>query len=160
MNELHKLDRDEEMDDLNSEDPKRREELRSKLNIVLKDEESLWRTRAKQHWLREGDDNTKFFHSIANGRRRVNEIGPIVDEGLTITEEDDKKKYFFRKFKKYFTSEVLAPKSFGDWKDLFWENGVSTSKLSSLTRPFQLAKIRKRSSTLGKIKHLVRTDFR
>lgn len=113
INELHKLDRDEETDDLNSEDL-RREELRTKLNTVLKDEESLWRTRAKQHWLREGDDNAKFFHSIANGRRRVSEIGPIVDEGLTITGEEDKKNYFYRKFKERFTPEVLAPKSVGD----------------------------------------------
>nr|CAD1817376.1 unnamed protein product [Ananas comosus var. bracteatus] len=125
MNELHKLDRDEETDDLNSEDLRRREQ---------------------------GDDNTKFFHSIANGRRRVSEIGPIVDEELTITGEEDKKNYFYRKFKERFTPEVLAPKSVGDWKDLFQENSVSAAKLSTLTRPFQLAEIKNAVFHLGKDK--------
>ncbi|OAY70197.1 hypothetical protein ACMD2_24755 [Ananas comosus] len=35
---------------------------------VILDEEILWKTRERQHWLKEGDGNTKFFHAMANGR--------------------------------------------------------------------------------------------
>lgn len=47
--EICKIDREEELIDLNRETLQKREELKVKLNIVLKDEETLWKTRAKQH---------------------------------------------------------------------------------------------------------------
>ena len=34
----------------------------------------LWHQRSKIHWYREGDRNTKFFHSRASDRRRKNSI--------------------------------------------------------------------------------------
>ena len=39
--------------------------LRGKLNDLLDDEEMYWGQRAKAHWLKEGDKNTKFFHAQA-----------------------------------------------------------------------------------------------
>lgn len=36
----------------------KREELNGRLTEVLRDEASMWKTRAKQHWLREDDGNT------------------------------------------------------------------------------------------------------
>ncbi|OAY68181.1 LRR receptor-like serine/threonine-protein kinase EFR [Ananas comosus] len=74
-----------------------REELKAKLRTVINDEAAVWKTRAKQHWLREGDGNTKFFHSIANDRRRANWIGTVVDNGVTYQSEEEKKSYFYRR---------------------------------------------------------------
>ena len=39
-----------------------------------KKEEMDWRQRFRQLWLKEGDANTRFFHLVANGRRRMNQI--------------------------------------------------------------------------------------
>ncbi len=80
----------------------KREELRARLSRVLDDEELLWKTRSHQRWLREGDRNTKFFHAVANGRRRANEIGTIVDDGRAYRSIEDKKSYFSRYFKALF----------------------------------------------------------
>jgi len=40
-----------------------------------------WRQRAKQYWMEDGDLNTKFYHRVANSRRKLNAIENIVVEG-------------------------------------------------------------------------------
>ncbi|KAL3813976.1 hypothetical protein ACJIZ3_015244 [Penstemon smallii] len=49
------------------------------LEDLLDKEEMLWRQRAKAHWMREGDKNTKFFHAKASSRRKMNMIDGIRD---------------------------------------------------------------------------------
>lgn len=39
------------------------------------------RQRAKQHWMEDGDRNAKFFHRVANARRKLNAIQNIVVDG-------------------------------------------------------------------------------
>lgn len=53
---------------------------RRDLNELLDDEELYWGQRAKAHWLKEGDKNTKFFHAYASDRRKQNTILGIWDE--------------------------------------------------------------------------------
>ncbi|OMO54874.1 reverse transcriptase [Corchorus capsularis] len=43
-------------------------------------EEVMWRQRAKMSWLKEGDRNSRFFHSVATHRKRRNTIVSIQDE--------------------------------------------------------------------------------
>ena len=54
--------------------------LRGEINDLLDDEEMYWGQRAKAHWLKEGDKNTKFFHAQAPERRKQNTIVGIWDE--------------------------------------------------------------------------------
>ena len=54
--------------------------LRRNLNELLYEEELYWGQRAKAHWLKEGDRNTKFFHAHASERRKQNTIMGIWDE--------------------------------------------------------------------------------
>nr|CAD1841275.1 unnamed protein product [Ananas comosus var. bracteatus] len=93
MGKILKIDKEEEQCDFIREDLMKIE-LKEKLSRVLQDEESLWRTRAKQHCSREGDENTKFFHTTANGKRKANGIGPIDEYGAVHRAEEDKKNYF------------------------------------------------------------------
>ena len=49
-------------------------QVRKEINDLLDSEEIFWGQRAKAHWLREGDKNTKFFHAKASERRKQNTI--------------------------------------------------------------------------------------
>ncbi|CAN1773423.1 hypothetical protein LINPERHAP1_LOCUS12492 [Linum perenne] len=50
------------------------EECRLKLADLLQKEEKHWQQRAKHYWLTEGDLNTKYFHGVANGRRKRKQL--------------------------------------------------------------------------------------
>ena len=54
--------------------------LQRELNELLDDEELYWGQRAKAHWLKEGDKNTKYFHAHASDRRKQNTILGIWDD--------------------------------------------------------------------------------
>ena len=50
------------------------------LEKLLEDEELYWRQRGER-WVLEGDDNTKFFNLVANGRRRKKTIVSLEKAG-------------------------------------------------------------------------------
>ncbi|KAK3221692.1 hypothetical protein Dsin_008717 [Dipteronia sinensis] len=56
---------------------KQRVNLLSELWKAIRKEEQLWRQKSRVGWLNEGDKNSKFFHSLANGRRRRNHISEL-----------------------------------------------------------------------------------
>jgi hypothetical protein len=37
---------------------------------IYEEEELYWFSRSSEKWLLEGDNNTAYFHRVANGRRR------------------------------------------------------------------------------------------
>jgi hypothetical protein len=53
--------------------------LQEEVNKLLEHEDLKWRQRAKEHWLKMGDKNTKYFHSCVKARRKNNSIYSIVD---------------------------------------------------------------------------------
>jgi len=52
----------------------RKVEIQSKILKLLGDEELYWLKRSHETWLHEGDNNTEYFHRVANGRKRKNNI--------------------------------------------------------------------------------------
>jgi len=54
-------------------------ELRNHMTRLLIQEDAFWRQRAKTHWLKDGDLNTKFFHAAASSRKKVNHIHSLMD---------------------------------------------------------------------------------
>ncbi|KAJ9545526.1 hypothetical protein OSB04_025233 [Centaurea solstitialis] len=63
------------------------EEERLRLLSILLKEEEHWRQRSKAFWLKDGDNNTKFFHAYANGRRKINRIIKLKDDDGQWVEE-------------------------------------------------------------------------
>ena len=48
-------------------------------------EETSWRQKSREVWLKEGDRNTKFFHKMANAHRRRNFLAKIKINGAWLT---------------------------------------------------------------------------
>jgi hypothetical protein len=64
----------------------RYKEIQEKHARLLVQEETYWKQRAKMHWLKDGDMNTKFFHMSASTRQRAKRIDKLVnDENRTVT---------------------------------------------------------------------------
>ncbi|KAJ9541737.1 hypothetical protein OSB04_028243 [Centaurea solstitialis] len=56
---------------------------------VCSDENEALRQRAKVHWLREGDSNTRFFHNVVRERRHINQVRSVCNsEGVFVYDED------------------------------------------------------------------------
>ncbi|KAL0457839.1 UNVERIFIED_CONTAM: putative mitochondrial protein [Sesamum latifolium] len=62
-------------------DSKAREaRAREELTKLITQEEVYWKQRSKDHWLKEGDRNSRFFHAKANRRFQVNSIRKLQRE--------------------------------------------------------------------------------
>jgi hypothetical protein len=81
-------------------------ELKSKSNAelagLLREEELKWYQRSKAQFLLEGDANTRYFHSVANGRHRKKLIHSLVQEEGTIEGHEQLKSYITSYYKKLF----------------------------------------------------------
>ena len=53
--------------------------LRAELDSLLDQEEVYWKQRAKDFWLKEGDSNTRYFHSHASLKQKHNQIRKLND---------------------------------------------------------------------------------
>ncbi|KAK1575277.1 hypothetical protein Q3G72_004017 [Acer saccharum] len=83
--------------------------------LVTKLEINVWEKReairlgqiAKQKWLIEGDQNTKFFHSVVNQRRRKSQISRMVlDDGTILNNAEEVHLGAAQYFRKFLTTSV------------------------------------------------------
>ena len=70
------------------EDRSRRIVIKADIEHLASLEEISWRKKSKALILKEGDDNTRFFHRLANSHRQTNHIRGVEVEGVLY--EDDR----------------------------------------------------------------------
>ncbi|KAK9195743.1 hypothetical protein WN943_003868 [Citrus x changshan-huyou] len=79
-------------------------EARNRYNKLLHSHEVFWKQRAKSLWLREGDQNTRYFHASASARKRQNSLGNLRnDQGEWCTNSDEVDALIVDYFKGLFT---------------------------------------------------------
>ena len=83
---LQFLDGKESESSLSDEERLRREECKIELEKVAHMEEVSWRQKSRVLWLKEGDNNTKFFHKMANFHRRYNYMERVEVDGAVYEE--------------------------------------------------------------------------
>ena len=81
MAELTHLDEKEECRGLSSAEHESRKAVLVELDGLAHLEETSWRQKSRVLWLREGDNNTKYFHKVANSNRQRNYMDRVEVEG-------------------------------------------------------------------------------
>ena len=105
---LKELDKKAEITSLSDQEVNFKHYLKERLVLLLREEEIKWYERAKVKMLLEGDDNTRFFHLVANGKHRKQYIYKLEnDQGIVVGDAQ---------LKSYITQF---------YKDLFWPPDVS-----------------------------------
>ena len=99
---LDDLDKKAEILPLQSHELDLRHHLKDRLSKLLREEETKWFQRCKTTKLLQGDDNTKFFHLIANGRHRKTRIFKLEQEDGVIEGNDNLRRYITKYYKGLF----------------------------------------------------------
>lgn len=74
----------------------------SRLNI------SIYWQQSRLNWIRDGDANSKFFHSVLAGRRRVNSLSSILVNGVVVEGVQPIRQAVFSHFKNHFLAPTVA----------------------------------------------------
>jgi mannosylglycoprotein endo-beta-mannosidase len=69
---------------------------------VLQEEELKWYKRYKSKFIFKGDSNTRYFHDVANGRRRKKCIHSLVQDECIIEGQEHLKSYISNYYKNMF----------------------------------------------------------
>uniref|UniRef100_A0A2N9G1G0 Reverse transcriptase domain-containing protein n=1 Tax=Fagus sylvatica TaxID=28930 RepID=A0A2N9G1G0_FAGSY len=66
-----------------------REELKAEVIQLAHMAKTSWRQKSHALWLKEGDNNTRFFHQLANSNRRRNYLGSLEVDGNIFEDKED-----------------------------------------------------------------------
>ncbi|XP_026452081.1 uncharacterized protein LOC113352481 [Papaver somniferum] len=102
---LYALNLLEEQGPLQQQDFIDRVEWKLKLQQISAENQRMLMSRDKAKHFIDGDDNTRYFHSLANGRRRKNTVHKLVINGHDNFCQQDIKKEFLEHFTKLFEDE-------------------------------------------------------
>ena len=94
LEKLNYRDSLERLGSLSEEDRSSQRIARDEFSHYAILEEISWRQKSRALWLKEGDSNTKFFHRMANARRRGNFIGSLTVTGVRLNKEEKFKEWW------------------------------------------------------------------
>ena len=97
-----------------------------------------WRQRSRQLWLAAGDANTRYFHQVANGRRRANRIERLQLGDRVITGQTAVGQALADHFRCLFRR---GPPNSWRWTGA-WASQLSPDEQGSITGPFLVDEVR------------------
>ena len=89
MTELMGLDAREKLLGLLNEDHNHRIQIKGDIEQLASLEEIFWRQKSRALYAQEGNNNTRFFHRLANPRRNANQIKRIEVDSVLYEDETD-----------------------------------------------------------------------
>jgi hypothetical protein len=87
----------------------------ARLDEILHREEIMWRQRLRIRWLKEGDQNTKFFHRKASGRAKKNKIKKLRKKDGTVTTDETEFRELANNFLQSFIPRIPLLISLHSW---------------------------------------------
>ncbi|KAL0552328.1 hypothetical protein IC582_011437 [Cucumis melo] len=134
IREVDSIDKKELDTPLSQEESDRRLALKADLSELSLKESQFWYQRAKKLWLREGDENSSFFHRICTTRQKRNFIQEIQDEeGLIQNTNNSISSAFIKFFSRIYRGPTKSDPFFID--NLDW-NPIEHSEGLNLCAPF------------------------
>ena len=82
------LDAREDLSDLSQDDQSHRIHIKGEIAHLASLEEISWRQKSQILFVK-GDNNTRFFHRVANSHRRINHIWRIEVDGFLYEDEEE-----------------------------------------------------------------------
>ena len=141
-------DEKEKCSALNLEDCEARKEARESYKTWVLREEISWRQKSRELWLKEGGNNTKFFHRMANAHSRRNWLSKLKVNGCWHSEDNNLKNSVVGAFQKLYSEEE-------GWRpciDGLSFMGLVSSEAEGLEIPFSKEDVFAALSNLGKDK--------
>lgn len=88
-------------------------------NLVLYQEELMWQQKARADWLKYGDANSKFYHSLVKGKQRRKKINTLKkDDNSWCFDQKELEDMVFQFYRNLYSDDgvtVSLPKKL-DWK--------------------------------------------
>lgn len=139
--ELASIEKVEETSCLSPELYTTKVDIQVELNDIYADEELAWAQKSHERWILEGDQNTAYFHRVANGRRRKNTIFSW-KHGDDVIEDTDNILQHATEFYKNLSGPT--PGNTFSISSSMWptEEILNDEDDQSLTRPFTLEEIK------------------
>lgn len=106
-NQINSLDIMAESGPLSAEDGIKKRKLKGEFWKLSGRLEWIWLQKSRLDWTLKGDRNTKFFHSIANGRHNRNLLNSLYIDGACVNEPARIKSEVFNYFEKVFKEEEV-----------------------------------------------------
>ena len=122
--------------------------MKRELSNVRSQIDLFWRQRAKQHWMEDGDRNTKFFHRVASMRRRFNAIDKIMVEGELHSDASSVKDAILQLYEKLYHEEVSSR----PFLEGLSYDSIDEEDASELVKEFSEEEVWKAVNDLGKDK--------
>ncbi|KAJ9542442.1 hypothetical protein OSB04_028948 [Centaurea solstitialis] len=124
--------------------------LRVAYQQACRDENLASRQRAKVHWLREGDSNTRFFHNAVKERKHINQVRSICNVDGVFVYDDEVSTAFLDHLKSFLGTcdDSLDPVMPHAW----FRNKLSLQDSLSMIRPIMDCEIRDAMFQIGKDK--------
>uniref|UniRef100_A0A2N9IRA3 Reverse transcriptase domain-containing protein n=1 Tax=Fagus sylvatica TaxID=28930 RepID=A0A2N9IRA3_FAGSY len=137
MGEVLRLDVKEGLDGLSDEELLLREEHKCEAVRLAHLEETSWRQKSRVLWLQEGDDNTKFFHRMANSNRRRNYVNGLEMDRVFYEEKEEVKQQIVQ----FYSSLYQENEPWRPVIDGLPFASIGAAARAHLERPFELEEV-------------------
>ncbi|XP_058079904.1 uncharacterized protein LOC131228087 [Magnolia sinica] len=145
LEDLSAFDAQMESDRFFPDSQARRVQLIQEITNKILQKEISWKQKARLHWLKEGDRNTRFFHKMANWHASNNRISSLLVDGIRLEDEDEISGAMIS----YFYSLLNGKHWRRPTLDGIQFNALPEAEASSLEVPFSEEEIKRAVNSLG-----------